>query len=110
MGSDREGEPAVAGHGHGDGGRAGAHRGAAECGRRLGGQEKSKGDEVAAELAIVVSARENALKRMEMLAQQATVSQEEVERARATLAASYNAYIEAERRAQQIVTPTSATS
>src|SRR5258706_10384362 len=50
------------------------------------GQEKSKGDEVAAELAIVVSARENALKRMEMLAQQATVSQEEVERARATLA------------------------
>jgi chromosome segregation ATPase len=50
------------------------------------GQEKSKGDEVAAELTIVVSARENTLKRMEMLAQQATVSQEEVERARATLA------------------------
>jgi chromosome segregation ATPase len=50
------------------------------------GQEKAKDDEVAAELAIVVSARENALKRMEMLAQQATVSQEEVERARATLA------------------------
>jgi chromosome segregation ATPase len=50
------------------------------------GQEKAKGDEVAAELMIVVSARENALKRMEMLAQQATVSQEEVERARATLA------------------------
>jgi chromosome segregation ATPase len=50
------------------------------------GEETAKGDEVAAQLAIVVAVREKEVAMLEKLAAQATVAQGEVEAKRATLA------------------------